>query len=566
MPNISDLVRDGLLDARLLAAASGENDDLSVKHVYGFNTDLDTGVQEDLVDAGGNYAFPTQARVHAIVSGDAADVDGVAATGAITIVDWEQMLAAAAQGSITIIDYTKATAASATFRIRVVNFEDIALKTVTVDGNALVEGTDFDAVTSNAATATDLASAIDGISGLSASASGDLVTITVDAAGAAGNSKAVSSDAQDAGIFLSGATFENGRDALTITIGATALVAGTDFTAETSNTVTATNLAAAIDGETGISASSDGAVVTVVDDDEDESGNATVLTGNNTFAASVSATAGKLGGGEDLLTLTINTVDFVAGVDFTPSTSNEVTAAALAAAIEASEDVAIEDLITPSASGAVVTLTADVEGTTANSYGIATDDTDSATVSGANMAGGRAAGTGAHTVRITGLDTNYAEITEDVALNGATPVNTTNSYLRVNEMKVIDAGSGGVNAGAITATAATDSTVSATIAIGNNIAYNAVYTVPAGYTAYIMRLDGGALATIAAAVDIVLRERPYGEMFIKRSSRGDNGGRNGVYATPRKLAEKTDIIISGVASADNTDAFAEADLVLVKNA
>ncbi len=49
--------------------------------------------------------------------------------------------------------------------------------------------------------------------------------------------------------------------------GTVTAVEGTDYTAETSNTVTAGNLASALDGEDYISASSDGAVVTIIADD-----------------------------------------------------------------------------------------------------------------------------------------------------------------------------------------------------------------------------------------------------------------------------------------------------------
>ena len=43
-----------------------------------------------------------------------------------------------------------------------------------------------------------------------------------------------------------------------------------------------------------------------------------------------------------------------------------------------------------------------------------------------------AAGTGARTVRVTGLDANWNEISEIVTLNGLTPVQTVNSYLRAD--------------------------------------------------------------------------------------------------------------------------------------
>ncbi len=58
-----------------------------------------------------------------------------------------------------------------------------------------------------------------------------------------------------------------------------------------------------------------------------------------------------------------------------------------------------------------------------------------------------AAGTGAQSVQIYGLDADYKEIDETVILNGQTEVNTTLSYLRVYRMIVRTAGSSGWNEG-----------------------------------------------------------------------------------------------------------------------
>ena len=67
-------------------------------------------------------------------------------------------------------------------------------------------------------------------------------------------------------------------------------------------------------------------------------------------------------------------------------------------------------------------------------------------ISSAN-ANDAAAGTGARTVVVNGLDADYNEISETVILNGQTAVNTVNSYLRFGEILVLTAGSGGTAAG-----------------------------------------------------------------------------------------------------------------------
>jgi hypothetical protein len=58
-------------------------------------------------------------------------------------------------------------------------------------------------------------------------------------------------------------------------------------------------------------------------------------------------------------------------------------------------------------------------------------------------------GVGARLVVINGLDANYDEITDVVALNGQTPVNLNLNFLRFNSMLIISAGSSGHNVGNI---------------------------------------------------------------------------------------------------------------------
>ena len=60
-----------------------------------------------------------------------------------------------------------------------------------------------------------------------------------------------------------------------------------------------------------------------------------------------------------------------------------------------------------------------------------------------------AAGTGARTVEIHGLDSEWSAISETVSLNGQTAVSTTNAYLRVNRGIVRSAGASAINAGIV---------------------------------------------------------------------------------------------------------------------
>ena len=111
-------------------------------------------------------------------------------------------------------------------------------------------------------------------------------------------------------------------------------------------------------------------------------------------------------------------------------------------------------------------------------------------VSSANAADVDTSGTGAWKVLVTGLDSSYAVISETVNLNGQTAVNTTNSYLRINSLEVTAAGTGNTAAGIIyigtgTVTSGVPANVYGIIPAAYNQSTQAVYTVPAGYTAYL---------------------------------------------------------------------------------
>jgi len=97
-----------------------------------------------------------------------------------------------------------------------------------------------------------------------------------------------------------------------------------------------------------------------------------------------------------------------------------------------------------------------------------------------------AAGTGARTVQVWGLDGSYDEQTEVVSLDGTTDVPTVGEYIRLQRMAVLTAGSGGTAAGTITADVA--ATVHATIAIGDNQTQQCGWTVPNGAVLFLRRL------------------------------------------------------------------------------
>lgn len=91
-------------------------------------------------------------------------------------------------------------------------------------------------------------------------------------------------------------------------------------------------------------------------------------------------------------------------------------------------------------------------------------------------------------IQINGLDANYVAISETVVLNDATPVETTKSYLRINSMQVT-AGSATNPAGVVTLKDLTNTTIYAQINAGVGRTQMALYTVPAGYTFFLSRVN-----------------------------------------------------------------------------
>lgn len=99
-------------------------------------------------------------------------------------------------------------------------------------------------------------------------------------------------------------------------------------------------------------------------------------------------------------------------------------------------------------------------------------------------------GTGANSIKISGLDSAYNEILETVNLNGSNSIQTVNSFLRVNKVEVISAGALQRNAGTITLVSSISlNTVSEipldTVGNGVSVDRQGVYTSPRGKTTVI---------------------------------------------------------------------------------
>lgn len=184
-------------------------------------------------------------------------------------------------------------------------------------------------------------------------------------------------------------------------------------------------------------------------------------------------------------------------------------------------------------------------------------------VSGDANDDGAPAGTGARTLVIECLIADYTEDSETLTLNGTTNVVSTLECLRVNKAYVATAGSGGVNAGAITGTIGGNNQF--TIAIGENISQKAIYTVPEGKTAYIMNWDVCTDTGGSNTVDAEIVTRVEGGIWIpqKQTLARRDGPCRAVFAFPVEATEHTDIKIRAKISGGTQIVAANTEILLV---
>jgi hypothetical protein len=392
-----------------------------------------------------------------------AAADGIAATGTIDVSDYANLhltaasgtitygspdVLTAASGTVTVVDYTQLQGVAASGTITVLEYADPDMSgaTFTVNGVTKTEGVDFNAVTDNDTTATNLAAALDAISGVGASAVNNVVTVVADATGTAGNSIGMSTDLTGDEVSLSGATLASGANGATCTVDGTALVESVDWDAETNNDTTADNLAAAIDALGNVSAPNPAAAaITVTASTAGSAGNSITLATSD--AVNLTISGATLSGGLDASTVTVDGSTFTC-VSAAPGADEFSSIAELTALVDALGNVGATD------DGSVVTVTASTAGTAGNSLAMSQSGSG-LTLSGATLSGGIDAAT------VT-VDGNV--LTESTDWNAATDNDTTATSLAA----AIDA-LGTVGAAAtlsqVTVTAASEGTAGNSIAM-----------------------------------------------------------------------------------------------------
>lgn len=183
-----------------------------------------------------------------------------------------------------------------------------------------------------------------------------------------------------------------------------------------------------------------------------------------------------------------------------------------------------------------------------------------------------AAGTGARTIVIEGLDADYAEITETVTLNGQTAVLTAASFLRINYVYVATAGSlksaaGDIYLGTGTVTAGVPATVYDIVKFNYNNTITGCFTVPAGRTAYLAQglFSTGQASGSTQVQGRLLATGPDGIRRTAAVTTLNNGTADYVFEYPTAIPEKTTVEATAIGSANNNGVSSMFILVLIQN-
>jgi hypothetical protein len=176
------------------------------------------------------------------------------------------------------------------------------------------------------------------------------------------------------------------------------------------------------------------------------------------------------------------------------------------------------------------------------------------------------AGTGARTLRIQGLDGSYNFAEETVDMDGTTTVTTTQTFLRVFRMSVETAGTSGNNIGNISVTYTGGSDVAATITAGNGQTLMTLYTIPAGYTGYLLSMNISSGKDQEMEFKFIQRDNSVANAAFQTKQFLDvRGGQTTViFNAVNVIPQKSDIYVSGKASSTSS-ASASFDLLLVQD-
>lgn len=183
-------------------------------------------------------------------------------------------------------------------------------------------------------------------------------------------------------------------------------------------------------------------------------------------------------------------------------------------------------------------------------------------------------GTGARSIIIYGIDSNRDSIIEVVSLNGTSSVVTTNSFLGVNRLSIYLSGSGGVNAGTITATATTGGSTQGQIPTGEGSTQQAIFFTQQGHTALIdwmyvnvVKISGGG-GSPKVTIRMWVHSFVSGSRYEVYRDIIDTSVENHLQLKPSQpfvVGEKSVIYLEATTDTNNTGVSARFSLIEFKN-
>lgn len=175
-----------------------------------------------------------------------------------------------------------------------------------------------------------------------------------------------------------------------------------------------------------------------------------------------------------------------------------------------------------------------------------------------------AAGTGARTVTVEGLDANYNQVSETLTVGGGAG---SVEFFRVFRAFVATSGSSETNEGTIDIDQGATTLAQIRVAGGTGLGqtFMSLYTIPAGYTGYIYQWD---VSTAKSDGDVFLVKRGQNDNGSWRSQDVMHTNVNSIernYKFPIKIDEKTDIEVRAYSPTNNMKCAATFCILLVQN-
>ena len=189
----------------------------------------------------------TAASIATALSG----ISGINVSRAGSVVFATATVAGAAGNNFSLQTSTPAAISTGSFHFTGGHDAPLTNAHININGTRIKQGYEWSVQDTSSGTATNIASILSKINGVSASASGSVVTLTATTAGTSGNAFTLFSSSSGY-MTVASPTFTGGTDSATVTINGTILKAGVAWSVGASTQATATNIAAAINANSSL--------------------------------------------------------------------------------------------------------------------------------------------------------------------------------------------------------------------------------------------------------------------------------------------------------------------------